>query len=149
MANDAVERAMKPIPIEAAKRIADEYGYDQVIVFARRVGEKPNPHGEHLTTYGVNKTHCGVAARVGNFLKTKVMGWYADDVGRDADRWNYVEDGKFPNECEWVLTTLDTGDANKEFDVKEALYQSHGVFANTGGFPVIAWKSKPAPAPKR
>lgn len=65
---------MKRIPIAAAKRIAEEYGYDQVVVYARKVGEEPEPHGEYMTTYGVNKTHCDVAARMGDVLK-KFMGW--------------------------------------------------------------------------
>lgn len=79
-----MSRTMKPIPISAGEKIAKEYGYDQVIIFARRVGDEPDPHGEHLTTYGINKTHCDVAARVGNFLKTKIMGWFKADlhVGR-------------------------------------------------------------------
>ena len=64
---------MKPIPIAAAKAIAERYGYDQVIVIARKVGE-----GEHCTTYGVDKEHCAVAARCGDFLKFKVMGWVKD-----------------------------------------------------------------------
>ena len=62
----------KSIPISAAKRIAKDYGYDQVIIFARKVGEGGV---EHMTTYGVNKEHCGIAARVGDFLKYKIMGW--------------------------------------------------------------------------
>lgn len=61
---------MKPIPISAAKLIADRYGYDQVVIIARKVGE-----GEHCTTYGVDKANCEVAARCGDFLKFKVMGW--------------------------------------------------------------------------
>lgn len=65
---------MKPIPISAAKRIAKDYGYDQVVVYARKVGEGPGT-GEHLTTYGVNKAHCSVAARMGNHLKYNVFGW--------------------------------------------------------------------------
>lgn len=65
---------MKPIPISAAKLIADQYGYDQVIIIARKVGDV-EPNGEHVTTYGVNKEHCSVAAKVGDFLKYKVMGW--------------------------------------------------------------------------
>lgn len=69
------EREMKPIPVSAAKRIAVAYGYDQVVVIARRVGEETEPHGEHVTTYGVDKANCDVAARIGNFLKFKVMGW--------------------------------------------------------------------------
>ena len=63
---------MKRIPIKAAERIAKDYGYDQVIVYARRVGAGG---GEHMTTYGVNKIHCDVAARIGDFLKYKIMGW--------------------------------------------------------------------------
>jgi hypothetical protein len=75
MANDKVP--MKRIPITAAKEIAHKYGYDQVIIVARRVGDDPDPHGEHMTTYGKTKAHCGVAARVGTYLKRNVMGWHA------------------------------------------------------------------------
>jgi hypothetical protein len=69
------EIGMKRIPIAAAQRIAEQYGYDQVVIIARKVGEDPNPHGEYVTTYGVNKANCDVAARIGNFLKYKIMGW--------------------------------------------------------------------------
>jgi hypothetical protein len=68
-------RPLRPIPISAAKKIADDYGYDQVIVYARRVGAPPDPHGEHVTTYGVDPAHCAVAARIGDFLRHKVFGW--------------------------------------------------------------------------
>ena len=61
---------MKPIPISAARVIAERYGYDQVVVIARKVGE-----GEHCTTYGVDPANCDVAARIGNFFKHKIMGW--------------------------------------------------------------------------
>ncbi len=70
---------MKEIPISAAERIAKDYGYDQVIIYARKVGESPDPHGEHMTTYGVNKTHCGVAARIGSYLKREIMGWTSEN----------------------------------------------------------------------
>jgi hypothetical protein len=62
----------KRIPIGAAKQIAERYGYHQVIVIARAVGEGGI---EHVTTYGVDKANCDVAARIGDFLKYKVMGW--------------------------------------------------------------------------
>lgn len=65
---------MRPIPIAAAKRIATEYGYDQVLIYARRCHDTPEPHGEHMTTYGRNPEHCSVAARIGATLK-KFMGW--------------------------------------------------------------------------
>ncbi len=70
---------MKRIPISAAERIAKDYGYDQVIIYARKIGEDPAPHGEHLTTYGNNKVHCDVAAKIGDFLKFKIMGWIKDE----------------------------------------------------------------------
>jgi len=69
---------MKPIPISAAKRIADQYGYDQVIIVARRVGQ-----GEHVTTYGKDRENCHVAAHIGNFLKFKVMGWVKENKHED------------------------------------------------------------------
>ena len=61
---------MKPIPISAAKQIAQKYGYDQVIIVARAMGE-----GEHVTTYGRDKANCAIAAWIGDFLKHKIMGW--------------------------------------------------------------------------
>lgn len=62
---------MKPIPIAAAERVAKAYGYDQIIIIGRCCDEG----GEHVTTYGRNKQHCTAAAKIGNFLKYKVMGW--------------------------------------------------------------------------
>ena len=83
------ERAMKPIPIWAAKKIAKDYGYDQVIVYARRVGESPHLHGEHLTTYGVNKEHCSVAGRIGSYLKREIFKWQEDNS--DNAKWESVD----------------------------------------------------------
>jgi len=60
-----------PIPISVAERVAKNYGYEQVVIYARKTGEDG---GEHMTTYGVNKEHCSVAARMGDVLK-KFMGW--------------------------------------------------------------------------
>jgi acetylornithine/succinyldiaminopimelate/putrescine aminotransferase len=66
---------MKEIPISAAKHIADTYGYDQVVIYARKVFVNTNEEsGEHMTTYGVNKIHCAVAAKMGETLQ-KFMGW--------------------------------------------------------------------------
>jgi hypothetical protein len=77
---------MKPIPISAAERIAKDYGYDQVVIIARKVGDDPEPNGEHVTTYGVTKGHCDVAAHIGDFLKYKVMGWVKEDQARDMPK---------------------------------------------------------------
>ena len=61
----------KRIPISAAARIAREYGYDQVVIYARAVGEDG---GEHLTSYGVSKEHCRSAALQVEAMK-KIFGW--------------------------------------------------------------------------
>lgn len=66
------------IPVSAAKRIAFDYGYDQVIILGRKCGLDGR---EHCTTYGINDTHCKIAGNVGDFLKYKVMEW-----GRDNDQ---------------------------------------------------------------
>lgn len=63
---------MKRIPIAAAQRVAEQYGYDQVVIIARKVGDDS---GEHVVTYGVDKVNCDVAGRIGTFLKSKIMGW--------------------------------------------------------------------------
>lgn len=63
---------MKRIPITVAKHIAIEYGYDQVMIYARKCGDAPN--GEHMTTYGVTKEHCSAIARIATFLQREIMG---------------------------------------------------------------------------
>lgn len=65
-------RILKRIPIRAAKEIAETFGYSQVIIIGRAVGENG---GEHVTTYGIDKPNCDVAARIGYFFKYKLMGW--------------------------------------------------------------------------
>ena len=62
---------MKPIPIAAAERIAKEFGYDQIVIYARKVGDDG---GEHMTTFGVDRIHCNIAARIGATLQ-RFMGW--------------------------------------------------------------------------
>ncbi len=63
---------MQPIPIRAAARVAKDYGYDQVVIIARKCGDNG---GEHVTTYGMSRAHCETAAKIGDFLKYKIMGW--------------------------------------------------------------------------
>jgi len=72
------ENNMLPIPVSAAEHIAKTYGYDQVVIYARRCHDTPEPHGEHLTTYGRTKEHCSVAARIADTLKN-FMGWKPTD----------------------------------------------------------------------
>lgn len=60
------------LPIVAARRIARLYGFHQVVIVARRVGEGGV---EVVTTYGVDAENCDVARRIGEFFKYKLMGW--------------------------------------------------------------------------
>lgn len=76
---DLLKRAMLPIPVETARSIATDYGYDQVIVIGRRVGEDPDPHGEHIATAGVGAAHAAIAADAGRALQ-RFMGWPLDPV---------------------------------------------------------------------
>lgn len=61
---------MRKIPITHAKELAEKNGLDQVIVIGRKVGSH-----ESVTTYGVDKANCDAAAKIGDFLKHKIMGW--------------------------------------------------------------------------
>jgi len=70
----AAELPVKAIPIRAAEKIAQTYGYDQVVIMARRPGTEEDITGEHVTTYGRNPTHCAIAAMMGNKLK-EIAGW--------------------------------------------------------------------------
>lgn len=77
---EPMRRPMKPVQIVRARDIAEQFGYDQVVIIARRVGEDG---GEHVTTYGRDKENCDVAARAGEFLKFKVMGWVSETRHED------------------------------------------------------------------
>lgn len=96
-----------PIPISAAQRIAKAYGYDQVVIMARRIDHALPPlnantivtpsgeEGEHITTYGINKVHCDVAALMGNTLK-RIMGWpRRQDVADLNELYDDLSSGQF------------------------------------------------------
>lgn len=74
MPRKRVECKRLPIPITAAQRVGLAYGYDQVVIIARRTGDDTES-GEHVTTWGVNAEHCNVAAKIGNFIKYNLMKW--------------------------------------------------------------------------
>ena len=61
---------MKRIHIEAAKRIANDYECQEVVIFAY----DPESGDQHVTTYGKNYEQCVDAARAGNHPKNH-LGW--------------------------------------------------------------------------
>ena len=61
----------KRIPIAAARRIAKDYGYDQVIVIGRLIGEDGK---EHVTTYGKDEMHCDSAGAIGKWWRDLLEG---------------------------------------------------------------------------
>ena len=69
------------VPIDAAKRIADEFGKDQVIIVCW-----DKRHGRtHVTTYGKTTEECEQAAKGGNFVK-KALGWPDELCHAEPDR---------------------------------------------------------------
>jgi hypothetical protein len=76
------------IPIKAAKAIANEYDWPEVVIF----GYDPETGKQHVTTFGKTVGQCAEAAKAGNFLK-KALGW-PDELchakpAREKTRDNY------------------------------------------------------------
>lgn len=66
----------KRIPIAAARRFGDEFGYDQVIVIARdHVSGR-----QHVTTWGATRQLCASAGEVATAIKEDVLGWPQEAV---------------------------------------------------------------------
>lgn len=80
---------MRNIPVSVAERVAKKHGYDQVIIIARKVDTDEKKGGEHMTTYGINKTHCDIIAKAGKFLQEKVMQWMAAE--KKCDNCEYFK----------------------------------------------------------
>lgn len=75
-------RAVKPIPITVAERIAKDYGYDQVVIYGRNIeGGRP----DHITTYGRTKALCDAAGRISKTFQ-RWMGWLDADGNPAPDR---------------------------------------------------------------
>ena len=60
------EQELKRIPIARAKEIAQEYGYEKVIILG--ITKRENRFKFWLTTYGKDKKLCALAKEIGDFL---------------------------------------------------------------------------------
>ena len=62
------------IPITAAKKIANDFIWQQVII----VAWSPKEGTTHVTTYGKTLDDCKKAAENGNLIKKNLLGWPDD-----------------------------------------------------------------------
>lgn len=79
----------KPIPISRAKAIAQLFGYEQIVILGRKTGEDGM---EHVTTFGIDKEHCEIAAKTGNYLKYHIMGWVKpfEDAEKEGNKSDLI-----------------------------------------------------------
>lgn len=84
------------IPIRAAKDVGNDFGYDQVLIFAWHRGSRT----QHVTTWGRSQEDCDQIAQGGNYIKREVLGWpeakacaEPSRVRRLKDRIAELEDG--------------------------------------------------------
>lgn len=77
---ESKQASLKRIPIKVAEEIGKKYGYDQVMIITRSVGKGG---GETVVTWGRNPVHCNIAAKCGDFLKYRIMGWHKEQKADD------------------------------------------------------------------
>lgn len=65
-------RRVKAIPPAAARRIAQAYGYDQVIMLGRRL-DASGEEGEHVTAWGSNEAATRDARRLGELARRTIL----------------------------------------------------------------------------
>ena len=83
------------IPVAVSKRIAQEWGYDQVIVLGINPGQT---YESSVSTYGVTKHDCEVAGKMGKQIAEWAVGNYKslDDVCLNLkEKLNAIAGGKF------------------------------------------------------
>ncbi len=61
----------KKIPIQAAKKLSEKYGFSEIIILAYDV----KSGFQNVVTFGKTKEQCINAANNGNHLKRKFFGW--------------------------------------------------------------------------
>lgn len=59
---------MKRVPVAAAKRVNDAYGYDITVLVTWKNGV-----GGYIATYGTNKQNCDWAAQLGSLIDSEVI----------------------------------------------------------------------------
>ena len=68
------------ISLEDMEALLERYGFDQIIVLARKLGEDGY---ENLGTHGTDMEHSNAAAAIGEHLRKEVMGWVESPEGKE------------------------------------------------------------------
>jgi hypothetical protein len=63
------------IPISEAQRIAEKYGYDQVVILSTSESGEPG----WATTFNTDKKKCGFLGKVAAMLHNNLRSFYADE----------------------------------------------------------------------
>jgi len=100
----------KKIPITAAKKIASDFGYSQVIIHAY----DGNTHIQHVTTFGKSESDCENAAAGGNAIK-KLLKW--DEKLCNAKPSRQVKREKAEAILKSLIEICDTPDANDAVNI--------------------------------
>lgn len=66
------------IPISEAKKLAETYDYDKVIIIAIKDNVK-----DSITSYGATIEHNNMAHKIGEFLRYRVFGWVKPPIEAD------------------------------------------------------------------
>lgn len=103
----------KEIPISAAKRIAEQFEKNQVIIVTWDAAHEM----VHVTTYGKTKQDSIIAADGGNFIK-KALGW-PEHLCHDVPEWWREERDKLLGVCKLALIEMQNADAHVEAMAKE------------------------------
>ncbi len=102
---------MQRIPISALRDIAVKYGWDQLVLVARKVG----PGGEEqVVTYGEGREHSDVAARAGMAIRTHLLRWPSLLSSPHLKIWGLSRDSNPPRHLTIVLSREPTDDELRE-----------------------------------
>ncbi len=75
-------RPMKEIDYASAARLAAEFGYDQIVIIARKEGPEG---GECVCHAGLTKRDALTAEAIAEMLKFHVMGWDKTDEAKELE----------------------------------------------------------------
>ena len=70
---------MKEIPIKEAEKIANKYGYEQVVILAIKPHIKPDWFDGWTTTFNKDKNKCQFLGKVAAMLHNNLRSFYSNE----------------------------------------------------------------------